>query len=135
MPANYEIAICKLKHYVVVQPSSSCKELIVTAKANNKYDMRFFCNRTDDLQAESGSGVAATSVVTAGLDGTPPLVYVTQWPFDIGQCPGYTPRNVETNDRFPLPTLPLLRLCTRPDGTPCGLPRRRRRLTRRRCRR
>eukprot|EP01043_Picozoa_sp_COSAG02_P004060 COSAG02_NODE_103_length_36570_cov_25.164487_7_plen_831_part_00 len=94
-------------------------ELIISAKADNKYDMRFFCKHPCEsgLSAASQSAAegegcletVATSVADSrGNDMLPPplappsLVYATQWLFDISQYPGYTPRNVETNESFPI---------------------------------
>lgn len=89
-------------------------ELIITAKADNKYDMRFFCRlprETGPFEASQApaedaacsDAAKAPLVATAPGDGKPPpLVYATQWLFDIGQYPGYTPRNVETNESFPI---------------------------------
>jgi hypothetical protein len=34
------------------------------------------------------------------------LVFAVQWPFEISQYPGYTPRNVETNESFPIANSP-----------------------------
>lgn len=88
-------------------------ELIITAKADNKYDMRFFCKHARDFapgteksqvcEGEAASNVAPSAVAKAKVDSKlPSLVYATQWLFDIGQYPGYTPRNVETNESFPI---------------------------------
>jgi hypothetical protein len=69
-------------------------ELIVTAKQDNKYDMRFFCKPpAAALDATAEEEVEA-------------LVYAVQWPFAISQYPGYTPRNVETNESFPIANSP-----------------------------
>ena len=69
-------------------------ELIITAKSDNKYDMRFFC------------GPAPPSAAAAPAPGSngerPPLLFAGQWAFEIAEFPGYTPRNVETNESFPI---------------------------------
>ena len=71
-------------------------ELIVTAKPDNKYDMRFFCTPP---AAPADSSETAKEEVEA-------LVFAVQWPFEISQYPGYTPRNVETNESFPIANSP-----------------------------
>lgn len=78
-------------------------ELIISAKADNKYDMRFFCKHPRESGPSTPSQSAATLLADPrDNDMPPPLVYATQWLFDISQYPGYTPRNVETNESFPI---------------------------------
>jgi tRNA-Thr(GGU) m(6)t(6)A37 methyltransferase TsaA len=79
---------------VVLRPEG---ELVVSAKADNKYDMRFFCK-----PPPAAAPSPPTTTPTAAGATAPSLVYATQWLFDIAQYPGYTPRNVETNESFPI---------------------------------